>query len=93
MVICVVRFDLLYLILDRPNPQDDRQLALHLVDLFMTDRPATLQYDVVVILLFMLFLLADTNDEAAWHEHDGWVCRASRCSQSTLAMPSRTSRP
>jgi DNA replication licensing factor MCM4 len=31
------RFDLLYLILDKPNERDDRRLAAHLVSLFMTD--------------------------------------------------------
>ena len=33
------RFDLLYLILDKPNERDDRKLAQHLVSLFLTERP------------------------------------------------------
>lgn len=32
------RFDLLYLILDKPNERDDRRLAAHLVSLFMPDK-------------------------------------------------------
>lgn len=33
------RFDLMYLILDKPNESDDRKLARHLVGLYLTDRP------------------------------------------------------
>ncbi|TPX31666.1 hypothetical protein SmJEL517_g05081 [Synchytrium microbalum] len=33
------RFDLLYLVLDKPNERDDRRLAQHLVGLYLEDRP------------------------------------------------------
>lgn len=46
------RFDLLYLILDKPNERDDRRLAQHLVNLFLTDRPVVdMSRDFVVRLL------------------------------------------
>jgi DNA replication licensing factor MCM4 len=42
------RFDLLYLILDKPNEQDDRRLAQHLVSLYLTERPKVSVRDFVV---------------------------------------------
>ena len=42
------RFDLLYLILDKPNEQDDRRLAQHLVSLYLTERPQMSENDFLV---------------------------------------------
>lgn len=42
------RFDLLYLILDRVDEDADRQLARHLVALYMEDQIATAGIDVLV---------------------------------------------
>ena len=48
------RFDLLYLILDKPNERDDRRLAQHLVSLFMNDSTAP-QASRDFVVLFILF--------------------------------------
>ena len=42
------RFDLLYLILDKPNEQNDRRLAKHLVSLYLTERPTASELEFVV---------------------------------------------
>ena len=48
------RFDLLYLMLDRPNERDDRKLAQHLVGLFLSDSKKDLkQSSTVVSFLFI----------------------------------------
>lgn len=49
------RFDLLYLILDKPNEQDDRRLAKHLVSLYLTAKPAVSATDFLVI-ISLIFL-------------------------------------
>ena len=36
----ISRFDLIYLVLDKPNEANDRRLARHLVQLYFADRPA-----------------------------------------------------
>ncbi|KAI8971815.1 MCM2/3/5 family-domain-containing protein [Mycotypha africana] len=43
------RFDLLYLILDRVDEDSDRQLAKHLVGLYMEDNPLTAGQDIVSV--------------------------------------------
>ena len=43
-----IRFDLLYLILDRVDEDADRQLARHLVSLYMEDQLETAGVDVLV---------------------------------------------
>ncbi|KAI9208506.1 MCM2/3/5 family-domain-containing protein [Polychytrium aggregatum] len=50
------RFDLLYLVLDKPNDLDDRRLAKHLVELYMEDRPALSNLDYVPIDKFAKYI-------------------------------------
>jgi DNA replication licensing factor MCM4 len=50
------RFDLLYLILDKPNEKDDRRLAQHLVSLYLTDRPEISETDFVPIEKFTRYI-------------------------------------
>ncbi|KAI9344664.1 MCM2/3/5 family-domain-containing protein [Obelidium mucronatum] len=52
----VSRFDLLFLVLDRPNERDDRLLAMHLVGLYMEERPAQFDFDIVPIELFTKYI-------------------------------------
>jgi DNA replication licensing factor MCM4 len=56
------RFDLLYLILDKPNEQDDRRLAKHLVSLYLTERPQVSSHDFVVRLILTTSLLKNLLD-------------------------------
>ncbi|KAJ2993813.1 hypothetical protein HDV02_002056 [Globomyces sp. JEL0801] len=50
------RFDLLYLILDKPNERDDRRLAQHLVSLYLTDQPIISAADYLPIEKFTQYL-------------------------------------
>ncbi|KAJ3330970.1 DNA replication licensing factor, mcm4 component, partial [Kappamyces sp. JEL0680] len=50
------RFDLLYLILDKPNERDDRKLAKHLVSLYLTDRPIISNSEFVPIEKFTRYI-------------------------------------
>ncbi|KAJ3065911.1 hypothetical protein HDU98_010747 [Podochytrium sp. JEL0797] len=52
----VSRFDLLFLVLDRPNERDDRLLAQHLVGLYMEERPAQFDFEIVPIELFTKYI-------------------------------------
>ncbi|KAJ3287407.1 hypothetical protein HDU79_005724 [Rhizoclosmatium sp. JEL0117] len=52
----VSRFDLLFLVLDRPNEKDDRMLAMHLVGLYMDERPAQFEAEIVPIELFTKYI-------------------------------------
>ncbi|KAJ3026779.1 UNVERIFIED_CONTAM: hypothetical protein HDU68_005083 [Siphonaria sp. JEL0065] len=52
----VSRFDLLFLVLDRPNEHDDRLLAMHLVGLYMDERPAQFDFEIVPIELFTKYI-------------------------------------
>jgi hypothetical protein len=48
------RFDLLYLILDKPNERDDRRLAQHLVGLFTNNKPQALSSDFIVCIFLLI---------------------------------------
>ncbi|KAJ3044786.1 hypothetical protein HDV00_000661 [Rhizophlyctis rosea] len=50
------RFDLLYLILDKPNERDDRRLAQHLVGLYLDDNPRLSEQDFVPVELFSKYV-------------------------------------
>ena len=50
------RFDLLYLILDKPNERDDRRLAQHLVGLYLEERPEAVDRDFVPIQLLTRYI-------------------------------------
>lgn len=50
------RFDLLYLILDKPNEADDRRLAQHLVSLYLVDRPDISEIDFVPLEKFTRYI-------------------------------------
>ncbi|KAJ3049510.1 hypothetical protein HK097_009509 [Rhizophlyctis rosea] len=50
------RFDLLYLILDKPNERDDRRLAQHLVGLYVDDNPRMSEESFVPIELFSKYV-------------------------------------
>jgi DNA replication licensing factor MCM4 len=50
------RFDLLYLILDKPNEKDDRRLAQHLTSLYLTARPEISQTDFLAVEKFTRYL-------------------------------------
>ncbi|KAJ3331316.1 hypothetical protein HDU76_003498 [Blyttiomyces sp. JEL0837] len=52
----VSRFDLLYLVLDRPNETEDRQLASHLVGLYLEDRPRIADRDIVPLELLAKYI-------------------------------------
>lgn len=54
------RFDLLYLILDKPNERDDRRLAAHLVSLFMTDK-AKLESDREFVVSILMIYISHLN--------------------------------
>lgn len=57
-----IRFDLLYLILDRVDEDADRQLARHLVALYMEDQVATAGIDVLVSFSrYIVILSLDLN--------------------------------
>lgn len=42
------RFDLVYLLLDKPNKEDDRRLATHIVSLYISDTPTISETDFIV---------------------------------------------
>jgi DNA replicative helicase MCM subunit Mcm2 (Cdc46/Mcm family) len=42
------RFDLLFLLLDRPNERMDRTLAMHIVNLYIDQGQAPVESDIVV---------------------------------------------
>lgn len=50
------RFDLLYLILDKPNEKDDRRLAQHLVSLYLAVKPEVSKTDFVPIEKFTRYI-------------------------------------
>nr|KAJ3421249.1 hypothetical protein HK105_004111 [Polyrhizophydium stewartii] len=50
------RFDLLYLLLDKPNEQNDRYLAKHLVGLYLSDRPQLSATEFVPVELFTKYI-------------------------------------
>jgi DNA replication licensing factor MCM4 len=50
------RFDLLYLILDKPNEQDDRRLAQHLVSLYISEKPTMSQVEFVPLQTFTRYI-------------------------------------
>ncbi len=50
------RFDLLYLILDKPNERDDRKLAQHLVSLYLTDKPLISETEFVPVEKFTRYI-------------------------------------
>lgn len=50
------RFDLLYLILDKPNERDDRKLAQHLLSLYLTEKPEISENDFVPVEKFTRYI-------------------------------------
>lgn len=50
----ISRFDLVYLVLDKVDEQNDRQLARHLVGLYLEDAPSSGTEDVLVRSLMLL---------------------------------------
>ncbi|KAI8846973.1 MCM2/3/5 family-domain-containing protein [Chytridium lagenaria] len=52
----VSRFDLLYLLLDRPNEREDRLLAMHIVGLYLKDRPVENEFEYVPLDLFTKYI-------------------------------------
>jgi DNA replication licensing factor MCM4 len=50
------RFDLLYLILDKPDEKDDRRLAQHLVSLYLTDHHNVIDSSIVPSEKFIRYL-------------------------------------
>ncbi|KAJ3300708.1 hypothetical protein HK104_007609 [Borealophlyctis nickersoniae] len=50
------RFDLLFLILDKPNERDDRRLAQHLVGLYLDDNPRLSENEFVPLEVFKKYL-------------------------------------
>ncbi|KAI8835859.1 MCM2/3/5 family-domain-containing protein [Chytriomyces cf. hyalinus JEL632] len=52
----VSRFDLLFLVLDRPNLNDDRLLAMHLVGLYMEEKKSQFDFEIVPVDLFTKYI-------------------------------------
>ncbi|KAJ3414832.1 hypothetical protein HDV05_005989 [Chytridiales sp. JEL 0842] len=52
----ISRFDLLFLMLDRPNELADKLLATHIVDLYKSDNKAPIDYDIVPLELFTKYI-------------------------------------
>ncbi|KAJ3113694.1 hypothetical protein HDU96_003059 [Phlyctochytrium bullatum] len=50
------RFDLLYLLLDKPDERTDRLLAQHIVGLYLEDRPVIQNFDYVPLDLFTKYI-------------------------------------
>ena len=44
-----LRFDLVYLLLDKPDEDDDRRLASHIVSLYISNRPVSVEQDYLKI--------------------------------------------
>ncbi|KAI8903559.1 MCM2/3/5 family-domain-containing protein [Gorgonomyces haynaldii] len=65
------RFDLLYLILDKPNEADDRRLAQHLVSLYLTEKPDAAKNDIVPIELFTSYINYAKNIDPIISEEAG----------------------
>ncbi|KAH6570542.1 hypothetical protein BASA50_008269 [Batrachochytrium salamandrivorans] len=50
------RFDLLYLILDKPSERDDRRLAQHIVGMYLSVRPITSKTDFIPLEMFTKYI-------------------------------------